>query len=171
MASIATLATDNLNLRGAGTDYNVLTRFFATKAEATAALASNDWIPVGGKTNCCITGDEGLLVYDANTQTVVAADGAGKAYVDTALSNLVDGSPSALDTLNEIAAAIADDPAFFTTMATANAAIQADVDQNEADADAGIASNLALLEAQRALEWDAVFATHGSLYATTTTVG
>ena len=102
MASIATLATDNLTLRGAGTDYNVLTRFFATKAEATAALASNDWIPVGGKTNCCITGDEGLLVYDANTQTVVAADGAGKAYVDTALSNLVDGSPSALDTLNAV---------------------------------------------------------------------
>ena len=98
MASIATLATDNLNLRGAGTDYNVLTRFFATKAEATAALASNDWIPVGGKTNCCITGDEGLLVYDANTQTVVAADGAGKAYVDTALSNLVYCSTSALDT-------------------------------------------------------------------------
>ena len=53
----------------------------------------------------------------------------------------------------------------------ARTAIQADVDQNEVDSDAGIASNLALLNAQRALEWDAVFATHGSLYATTTTVG
>ena len=50
-------------------------------------------------------------------------------------------------------------------------ALQTDVDQNEVDSDAGIASNLALLNAQRALEWDAVFATHGSLYATTTTVG
>ena len=155
------------------------------------------------------------------------------------IDNLIDASPEALNTLNELAGAINDDPAFFSTMSTANAtlqtnidnltastlaarnAIQADVDQNEADSDAAIAaekaridailnlseadkdsfaeivtlinsvdtendsafagyvasndaavaSNLALLTAQRALEWDAVFATHGSLYATTTTVG
>ena len=105
------------------------------------------------------------------------------------IDNLVDAAPGTLDTLNELAAAINDDPAFVTTMMTANTtlqtnldnlataalaarvAIQDDVDQNEVDSDAGIASNLALLNAQRALEWDAVFATHGSLYATTTTVG
>ena len=57
-----------------------------------------------------------------------------KTYVDTALANLLDSAPDALNTLNEIAAAIADDPTFFTTMATANAAIQADVDANEAAA-------------------------------------
>ena len=132
MASISTLATDNLNLRGAGTNYNVLTRFFTTKAEAVTALGNGDWVPVAGKTNCCITADEGLLVYDTNTQTVVAADGAGKAYVDTSIANLIDAAPGTLDTLNELAAAIADDADFFTTMATANAAIQADVDANEA---------------------------------------
>ena len=141
------------------------------------------------------------------------------------IDSLVDAAPGTLDTLNELAAAINDDPDFVTTMTTANTtlqtnidtltaaalaartaiqddvdaneaaalagrnaiqadvdaneaaalaartAIQADVDQNEVDSDAGIASNLALLNAQRALEWDAVFATHGSLYATTTTVG
>ena len=144
------------------------------------------------------------------------------------IDNLIDASPEALNTLNELAGAINDDPAFFSTMSAANtvlqtnidtekdridaillaadadkdsfaeivtlinsvdtendtafasyvtsnnaavAALQADVDQNETDSDAGIASNLALLNAQRALEWDAVFATHGSLYATTTTVG
>ena len=202
------------------------------------------------------------------------------------IDSLVDAAPGTLDTLNELAAAINDDPAFITTMTTANTtlqtnidnlatvasaarvaiqadvdaneasslaarnaiqadvdqnesdsdaaiaaelaarvaaitALQADVDQNESDADAAIAvetaridailnlstadkdsfaeivtlinsvdtendtafggyvtsnnaavaSNLALLVAQRALEWDAVFATHGSLYATTTTVG
>lgn len=38
------------------------------------------------------------------------------AYVRKALSALVDGSPDALDTLNELAAALGDDPNFSTTM-------------------------------------------------------
>ena len=35
-----------------------------------------------------------------------------------AISDLLDGAPELLDTLNELAAAIGDDPAFFTTVAT-----------------------------------------------------
>ena len=35
-----------------------------------------------------------------------------------AISDLIDGAPALLDTLNEIAAAIGDDPAFFTTVGT-----------------------------------------------------
>lgn len=35
-----------------------------------------------------------------------------------ALTNIIDGAPALLDTLNELAAAIGDDPAFFTTVAT-----------------------------------------------------
>ena len=38
------------------------------------------------------------------------------AYADTAISNLVDSSPSALNTLNELAAAIGDDANFSTTI-------------------------------------------------------
>ncbi len=38
------------------------------------------------------------------------------AYTDTAVSNLVDSSPSALNTLNELAAAINDDASFSTTV-------------------------------------------------------
>ena len=38
------------------------------------------------------------------------------AYVTTALSNLVDSSPSALNTLNELAAALNDDASFSTTV-------------------------------------------------------
>ena len=41
---------------------------------------------------------------------------ANKSYVDTAITNLVDGAPGLLDTLNEIAAAINDDANFFTTV-------------------------------------------------------
>lgn len=43
-------------------------------------------------------------------------DAATKAYVDTQVSNLVDAAPGALDTLNELAAAINDDANFSTTV-------------------------------------------------------
>ena len=40
-------------------------------------------------------------------------------YVNTAVSNLVDSAPGTLDTLNELAAALGDDPNFATTISTA----------------------------------------------------
>lgn len=39
-------------------------------------------------------------------------------YVDNAVSNLVDSAPAALDTLEELAAALGDDPNFATTIST-----------------------------------------------------
>jgi len=47
-----------------------------------------------------------------------AAEINAKAYADTVVSNIIDSAPGALDTLNEIAAAINDDPDFFNTVAT-----------------------------------------------------
>ena len=41
---------------------------------------------------------------------------ATETYVGTQISNLVDSAPSTLDTLNELAAALADDPSFATTI-------------------------------------------------------
>ena len=41
-----------------------------------------------------------------------------KSYTDTAVANLVDGAPALLDTLNELAAALADDENFATTIAS-----------------------------------------------------
>ena len=41
---------------------------------------------------------------------------ATQSYVGTAISNLVDSSPATLDTLNELAAALGDDPNFATTV-------------------------------------------------------
>jgi len=48
-----------------------------------------------------------------------AASGATTGYVDTAISNLVDSSPAALNTLNELAAALNDDATFSTTVTNA----------------------------------------------------
>lgn len=41
-----------------------------------------------------------------------------KSYTDTKVAGLVDSAPETLDTLNELAAALGDDPNFATTMAT-----------------------------------------------------
>jgi hypothetical protein len=49
---------------------------------------------------------------------------ATESYVNTAVDNLVDGAPGLLDTLNEIAAAIANDENYATTMTTALAGKQ-----------------------------------------------
>ena len=40
---------------------------------------------------------------------------ATETYVDYSVSNLIDGAPGALDTLNELAAALGDDASFSTT--------------------------------------------------------
>lgn len=69
----------------------------------------------------------GTLDMDANTSSTItgltaptnSTDAATKAYVDTSISNLVDAAPGALDTLNELAAALNDDANFHTTVTTA----------------------------------------------------
>ena len=48
-----------------------------------------------------------------------STDAATKGYVDTAVANVVDAAPGALDTLNELAAALNDDASFATTVTTA----------------------------------------------------
>jgi len=62
---------------------------------------------------------------DVNSNTIInvatpsnSSDAATKNYVDTEISNLVASSPAALDTLNELAAALGDDPNFATTVST-----------------------------------------------------
>ena len=56
-------------------------------------------------------------VTDRETgDTTTLAD--AKSYTDTAVANLVDSSPATLDTLNELAAALGDDPNFATTVST-----------------------------------------------------
>jgi len=67
--------------------------------------------------------------------------------ISAAVSALVDAAPGTLDTLNEIAAAINDDADVFTTLTSAIAAVQADVDQNEADGDSGRATLAGLITA------------------------
>ena len=54
-----------------------------------------------------------------DSDTKVPSNAAVKDYVDTQITNLIDSSPTALDTLNELAAALGDDANFSTTVNTA----------------------------------------------------
>lgn len=89
------------------------------------------------------TGDMTKAVYDANDDGkvasadqadnalqlggVVAANYALETYVDAAIAALVASSPAALDTLNELAAALGDDANFS---ATVNASLASKLDAN-----------------------------------------
>lgn len=72
----------------------------------------------------------GTLDMDSTTsQTITglatpsgSTDAATKGYVDTEVSGLVDSAPAALNTLNELAAALGDDASFSTTITNSIAA-------------------------------------------------
>jgi len=67
-----------------------------------------------------LTSSSGVLTNGVTATTQSASDNSTKiattAYTDTAISNLINGAPAALDTLNELAAAMNDDAAFSTTV-------------------------------------------------------
>ena len=68
-----------------------------------------------------------VAIPSASTATTQSASDnstkvATTAYVETAISNLVDSSPSSLNTLNELAAALNDDASFSSTVTTSLAA-------------------------------------------------
>jgi len=66
----------------------------------------------------------GSLDMDAGTSATITglsnpvqnSDAATKAYVDTSIANVINNAPAALDTLNELAAAMGDDASFSTTV-------------------------------------------------------
>ena len=74
------------------------TNLFFTDARAQAALT--------GGTGITITG--GTIAIDSTVAT--------ETYVDTAIANVIDSAPGALDTLNELAAALGDDADFSGTV-------------------------------------------------------
>ena len=68
-----------------------------------------------------LTSSSGVLTDGVTATTQSAGDNSTKvattAYTDTAISNLVDSAPGALNTLNELAAALGDDANFATSTA------------------------------------------------------
>jgi len=108
-----------------GTDYNYLT------LSAAGNLNISNNITLGGTVDGVniatrdtlfggLTSSSGVLTNGVTATTQSAGDNSTKvattAYADTAIANLIDSSPSTLNTLNELASALGDDPNFATTV-------------------------------------------------------
>ena len=91
------------------------------KIQFNGAVWSNSTIQATGFK---VTGGTGFLKADGTVDSTTYITGsaltgyATESYVGTQISNLVDAAPGTLDTLNELAAALGDDPNFATTVST-----------------------------------------------------
>ena len=86
---------------------------FAGTTNEVAVTENAGTVTVGLPDDVTIAGD--LSVSTAPTS---GAHVTNKTYVDAQVANVVDSAPAALDTLNELAAALGDDANFATTTAT-----------------------------------------------------
>ena len=89
----------------------------------TGDLTGNVTAASGSSTFNNVTINGGLDMNAGTTATITnltdptnAQDAATKGYVDTSIANVIDSAPAALDTLNELAAALGDDANFSTTV-------------------------------------------------------
>jgi hypothetical protein len=131
-ADLATKTTTNLaegtNLyyTNARFDTQLATKSTTNLAEGTnlyytTARANTDFDSrLSLKSTSDLTEGTNLYYTDARVGTYLSTNSyATQTYVNTAVSNLVDSAPAALDTLNELAAALGDDANFSATVTTA----------------------------------------------------
>jgi len=86
----------------------------ATSATNTTQLATTAFVQAQ-KASPAFTGTPTSPTATAGNNTTQIAT---TAFVQTAVSGIVDAAPATLDTLNELAAALGDDPNFATTIST-----------------------------------------------------
>ena len=120
-AATGTSSFDNINASGTITG-NVTGDITGNITAATGTSSFND-VTISGTLN--MDGNTTATIQNL-TDPTNPQDAATKNYVDVGLANLVDTAPAALDTLNELAAAINDDANFSTTMTNALAGKVAD---------------------------------------------
>ena len=122
------LSTNASTSRSAAATYDETARA-AIRTALEAAIATAESNRATAMTNVETT----LATGDSTTLT------SANTYTDTAISNILGGSPDLLNTLNELAEAIGDDADFITTINQAVSTVQADVDANQSAAEASIA--------------------------------
>lgn len=96
-----------------------ITLTLADDLAALEALASTGILERTGTSTYALRVLDSDGAMAANSATRIPAQSAVVTYVAAAVASLVASAPSTLDTLDEIAAALADDPNFATTMTTA----------------------------------------------------
>lgn len=112
-------------LTGAVTGNTTGTHTGNVTGDVTGNLTGNVTASTGTSSFNDVTINGGLNMNAGTAATITnltaptnANDAATKSYVDTSISNLVASAPSTLDTLNEIAAALGNDPNLSTTLTT-----------------------------------------------------
>ena len=116
----ATAASTYLTVSSASSTYltqssaasTYLTQSSASSTYLTQATASSTYAPLASP---ALTGTPTAPTAAANTNSTQIAT---TAYVSTAISNLVNGAGASLDTLKELADALANDASFSTTITT-----------------------------------------------------
>jgi hypothetical protein len=107
---------------------------------------------IDGTLNSTVAAGFGYNIYDLSNTTAVASS---NAYTDAQIAALVDSAPGLLNTLNELAAALGDDPNFATTVsnniAANNTAIANEVTRAQA-AEAALQANIDAEAAARVAE-------------------
>lgn len=107
-------------------------------------------------TTANVHGIANTLALETETGAQEKADlalGDAQSYTDTAIANLVESAPSTLNTLNELAAALGDDPNFATSIANTigtKLTFVADTAENFATANAVTAANTIYIETNAA---------------------
>jgi hypothetical protein len=118
LTNIATssLSTSVVNLTDAQTLTNkTLTSPTINGGTVSSATVTSATIASGTLSTDLAAGTHKITGLATPTAT---ADAATKGYVDTAVANVVASAPAALDTLNELAAALGNDASFSTTVTT-----------------------------------------------------
>jgi len=128
MATLHTLGVDSLSLRGTSGEYHRLSRFFRNRIEAENALASGDFVPVGGVVNAVLVGGEGILIYNEVTNSFDNLSDGVYQYIDDKISTLANDLDSGdLDSIAELAAAINNNPNFWSDTESSLAGLVSDV--------------------------------------------
>jgi hypothetical protein len=106
----ATAGSTYLTISNASSTY--LSQASASSTYVTQATASSTYAPLSSP---ALTGTPTAPTATSGTSSTQIAT---TAYVSTAISNLVNGAGAALDTLQELAAALGNDASFSTTITT-----------------------------------------------------
>jgi hypothetical protein len=94
-------------------------------AAGTATTAKNDAKSYADGLISTEVTNRNSAIATAKSQAISTAEG----YTDSAISNLVNASPSTLDTLKELADAIGDDPSFAVTVSSHIATAKSDAEE------------------------------------------
>jgi hypothetical protein len=111
--------TGNLTGNSAGTHTGPVVGNVTGNVTASSGSSSFNDVTINGSLNMN-SGSAGTVT--GLSAPVNGTDAATKTYVDTSISNLIDTAPGTLDTLNELAAALGDDPNFAATTSASIAA-------------------------------------------------